>query len=106
MRVFKRAGEARTADEGTSGHIRVATGFEDRSSVVGFKDVGGLDVVVEDLRDVVGYLADPAKHESLGARPPTGILFFGEPGCGKPLLAKALAGEVGVPFYFVSATSF
>jgi cell division protease FtsH len=68
--------------------------------------VAGLDGIIEDLRDVVGYVAAPDAYERLGARPPTGILLFGEPGCGKTLLGRALAGEVGVPFYFVSATTF
>lgn len=82
------------------------TGFEDRASSIGFQDVAGLDSVVRDLRDVVEYTADPGRYAALGARPPTGILLFGEPGCGKTLVGRALAGEVHVPFYFVSATSF
>lgn len=112
MRVFRRTGEFRApAEPGFSpGLVRPErddpTGFADRASAVRFADVGGLDGVLDDLRDVVGYLADPARYELLGARPPTGILLHGEPGCGKTLLGRALAGEVGVPFYFVSATSF
>jgi cell division protease FtsH len=104
VRIFKRTGEFRTPQE-TS--LRPdATGFDTSKPSIGFGDVAGLDSVVQDLRDVVGYVANPSHYELLGARPPTGILLFGEPGCGKTLLARALAGEVGVPFYFVSATSF
>lgn len=117
MRVFRRPGEFRTPDEAAfrPGRVRrdtgdgsgeEPTGFEDRTPSVGFKDVAGLDGVIEDLRDVVGYVAAPDAYERLGARPPTGILLYGEPGCGKTLLGRALAGEVGVPFYFVSATTF
>ncbi|HTK63523.1 MAG TPA: AAA family ATPase [Pseudonocardia sp.] len=117
MRVFRRPGEFRTPDEGAfrpgrvrrdtgDGAAEESTGFEDRTPSVGFKDVAGLDGVIEDLRDVVGYVAAPDAYDRLGARPPTGILLHGEPGCGKTLLGRALAGEVGVPFYFVSATAF
>jgi cell division protease FtsH len=116
MRVFRQTTEARTPDESALkfGRVRVGddesssggTGFEDRTPKLGFKDVAGLDSVVDDLRDVVAYVRDPGRYEMLGARPPTGILLYGEPGCGKTLLARALAGEVDVPFYFVSATSF
>ena len=107
MWVFRRTDEIRTPREADlRPTLFGANGFDDRTPAVGFSDVAGLDSVIGDLRDVVGYVADPAKYEPLGARPPTGILLFGEPGCGKTLVARALAGEVGVPFYFVSATSF
>lgn len=116
MRIFRQTTEARTHDESALKYGRVpagddetlseGTGFEDRAPKLGFKDVAGLDGVIEDLRDVVAYVQDPGRYDALGARPPTGILLYGEPGCGKTLLARALAGEVGVPFYFVSATSF
>jgi cell division protease FtsH len=116
MRVFRQTTEARTPDESALkyGRVRVGddeslgggTGFEDRTPKFGFRDVAGLDSVIDDLRDVVAYVRNPGRYDALGARPPTGILLYGEPGCGKTLLARALAGEVGVPFYFVSATSF
>jgi cell division protease FtsH len=73
---------------------------------VTFADVAGLDEVVAELREIKEYLTDPARFDALGATLPRGILLYGPSGSGKTLLAKALAGEGGVPFYFVSAASF
>ena len=73
---------------------------------VTFADVAGLDDAIAELREVTEYLADPARFRALGAELPRGILLHGLPGCGKTLLARALAGETGRPFYFVSASSF
>ncbi len=73
---------------------------------VTFADVAGLDEAIEELREVKEYLADPERFRALGAELPKGILLCGHPGNGKTLLARALAGEAGVPFYYVSASSF
>ena len=75
-------------------------------AAIGFADVGGADEAVAELREVRDYLTDPAKYEALGAAPPKGVLLFGPPGTGKTLLAKAVAGEAGVPFFSVAGAEF
>ena len=71
-----------------------------------FDDVAGLDQAVAELQEIREYLASPERYEAVGARMPGGVLLHGPPGCGKTLLAKALAGEAGVTFFPVSAASF
>ncbi|MFN2388977.1 MAG: ATP-dependent metallopeptidase FtsH/Yme1/Tma family protein [Actinomycetota bacterium] len=73
---------------------------------VRFADIAGLDGAIAELREVVEYLTDQARFDAVGALPPRGILLYGPPGCGKTLLARAVADEAGVPSYFVSATGF
>ncbi|HUP69575.1 MAG TPA: ATP-dependent zinc metalloprotease FtsH [Acidimicrobiales bacterium] len=73
---------------------------------VTFADVAGQDTAVLELREVIDYLKDPAKFEAVGAIAPKGVLLFGPPGCGKTLMARAVAGESGVPFVSVSGTEF
>lgn len=78
----------------------------DEKDRVTFQDVAGLEEEKEDLEEIVDFLKDPAKYTSLGARIPKGVLLEGAPGTGKTLLAKAVAGEAGVPFYSISGSDF
>ncbi len=73
---------------------------------VTFKDVAGLDEAVEEVREVVEFLKQPEKFRSLGGRIPKGVLLVGPPGTGKTLLARAVAGEAGVPFFSLSGSEF
>lgn len=73
---------------------------------VTFQDVAGLEEEKSDLEEIVDFLKNPAKYTSLGARIPKGVLLEGAPGTGKTLLAKAVAGEAGVPFYSISGSDF
>ena len=70
------------------------------SSDTTFDDVAGTQGAAEELREVVDFLSAPARFKALGARVPKGVLLVGPPGTGKTLLARAVAGEAGVPFYF------
>jgi cell division protease FtsH len=71
-----------------------------------FDQVAGIDEAVEELREIVEFLKSPAKYQALGGRIPRGVLLVGPPGTGKTLLAKAIAGEAGVPFFSLSGSDF
>ncbi|GAC1334021.1 MAG: ATP-dependent zinc metalloprotease FtsH [Candidatus Dormibacteria bacterium] len=87
---------------GRSSAKRLGTG----ESKVTFVEVAGVEEAVEELAEVKDYLADPSRFLAMGARIPNGILLVGPPGCGKTLLARALAGEAGVPFFSISGSDF
>ncbi|MGI8686227.1 MAG: ATP-dependent metallopeptidase FtsH/Yme1/Tma family protein [Acidimicrobiales bacterium] len=76
------------------------------STGVSFANVAGADETVAELREVIDYLGDPGQFEAFGAAPPKGVMLFGPPGCGKTLVARAVAGESGVPFLSISGTEF
>ena len=79
---------------------------QDPNNRVTFEDVAGADDEKEELEEIVQFLRDPAKFNALGARIPKGVLLMGPPGTGKTLLAKAVAGEAGVPFFSISGSDF
>lgn len=92
---------------------RVVSGKEDMSKfeleeapATRFTDVGGVDTIVADLQEIVAFLCDPTQVVRLGGTPPKGSLLVGPPGTGKTLLARAVAGEAGVPFFSVSGSDF
>ncbi len=80
--------------------------FEGEETRITFDQVAGIDEAVEELREVVEFLRTPAKYQALGGRIPRGVLLVGPPGTGKTLLAKAVAGEAGVPFFSLSGSDF
>src|SRR5947207_12451775 len=73
---------------------------------VTFADVAGADEAVEELQEIKEFLEAPAKFQGIGAKIPKGVLLYGPPGTGKTLLARAVAGEAGVPFFSISGSDF
>ncbi len=73
---------------------------------VRFSDVAGIDEAVEELEEIKDFLSNPAKYQAMGAKIPRGVLLVGPPGTGKTLLARAVAGEAGVPFFSISGSDF
>ncbi|XP_052170629.1 probable inactive ATP-dependent zinc metalloprotease FTSHI 1, chloroplastic [Diospyros lotus] len=78
----------------------------DGSTGVTFNDVAGIEEAVEELQELVRYLKNPELFDKMGIKPPHGVLLEGPPGCGKTLVAKAIAGEAGVPFYQMAGSEF
>lgn len=81
-------------------------GFDSDLPDVRFTDVAGVDEAVEELREIKEFLDTPEKFRKMGAKIPKGVLLYGSPGTGKTLLARAVAGEAGVPFFHISASEF
>ena len=87
------------------GKAKAKQTLEERPDVK-FEDVAGVDEAVEEMKEIKDFLANPAKYQSMGAKIPRGCLLVGPPGTGKTLLARAVAGEAGVPFFSISGSDF
>ena len=87
------------------GKSRAKKTLEERPNVK-FSDVAGVDEAVEEMQEIKDFLANPAKYQAMGAKIPRGCLLVGPPGTGKTLLARAVAGEAGVPFFSISGSDF
>src|SRR5258708_6059992 len=80
--------------------------ISEKQNKVTFQDVAGVDEAKEELREIIDFLKDPQKFQKLGGKIPKGVLLVGPPGTGKPLLAKAIAGEANVPSFSTSRSAF
>lgn len=88
------------------GRSRARLHTDDPKRRITFQDVAGIEEVKEELAEIVDFLKHPKRYMSLGARIPKGVLLYGQPGTGKTLVAKAVAGEAGVPFFSISGSDF
>ncbi len=102
MNAQNGSGNAKMLNFGKSRATKIMAGEQK----ITFKDVAGLDEEKEDLEEIVDFLKEPSKYIELGARIPKGILLVGPPGTGKTMLAKAVSGEAGVPFFSISGSDF
>ena len=100
--MFRQTSGSQAMSFGKSRHKTMA----DTRAKVTFEDVAGVEEAKEELAEVVDYLKSPNKYKALGARIPKGVLLLGSPGTGKTLLGRAVAGEAGVPFFFISGSDF
>jgi len=102
-RILEAPERQRRLSQRARGFARAGGGGPDK---VGFGDVGGADEAIAELQEVRDYLAEPDRYAAMGARPPKGFLLVGPPGCGKTLLARAVAAESNAAFFSVAATEF
>ncbi|HDZ19663.1 MAG TPA: ATP-dependent metallopeptidase FtsH/Yme1/Tma family protein [Phycisphaerae bacterium] len=104
--VFRRMGQASGAGFlGSFGRSRHRVTNKEQSKIT-FKDVAGIDEAKDEVLEIIEFLRHPRKFQRLGGRIPRGVLLVGEPGCGKTLLAKAIAGEADVPVFSISGSDF
>ena len=104
--LMKRMGGGKDAMSFGMGNSNAKVYVKDSAGSIKFDDVAGEDEAKENLSEIVNYLHDPSKYRDIGASMPKGILLVGPPGTGKTLLAKAVAGEAGVPFFSISGSEF
>ncbi|MGZ4132079.1 MAG: ATP-dependent zinc metalloprotease FtsH [Actinomycetota bacterium] len=103
--LFRRMGAGGAGNPLTMGKNKVKI-YDRKEMKTSFVDVAGVDEAKEELREIVEFLRNPKKYQRLGGRIPKGVLLLGPPGCGKTLLARAVAGEANVPFFFMSGSEF
>jgi cell division protease FtsH len=105
MFAIRRMGQGGLGGLMTIGKSRAKV-YVEKETKVTFEDVAGVDEAKDELVEIVNFLKDPIRYGRLGGRPPKGVLLVGPPGTGKTLLARAVAGEAGVPFFSISGSEF
>ena len=105
MRLMSKSGGGGFGGIGSVGKVNAKV-YMEKSTGVTFKDVAGQDEAKESLEEIIDFLHNPGKYTAIGAKLPKGALLVGSPGTGKTLLAKAVAGEAGVPFFSISGSDF